>query len=280
MSVFEKILHALQFHGDAPTNYGLFHICFLVLTLAVTIFLVWRFKNASDKTVRKILLAFWITVVVFEIYKQLDFSMVVTDGVANWSYQWYALPFQFCSTIFYTLPFIIFLPDGWLRKAFIAFFTTFTFFAGFAVMLYPGDVFSPDIGVSVQTMIHHGTQVALGIFLTAHSLKNVKFRHLGIALAIFYVFCGIAMILNESVHNLIVAGEIVGEFNMFFISPYYNCTLPILADIYKAVPYPAFLAIYMVGFALIALLFFAIEKGILALVGKCKKAPVEPTVEQ
>jgi hypothetical protein len=52
---------------------------------------------------------------------------------------------------------------------------------------------------------------------------------------------------------------------MFYISPYYNNDLPVLSTIYPMVPYFVYLIIYIFGFALVAALVFAIEKGIVAL---------------
>ena len=58
-------------------------------------------------------------------------------------------------------------------------------------------------------------------------------------------------------------------FNMFYISPYYPCTLPLLNIIYDSVPYVIFLILYIIGFVLaasailgIAILFDKIEKAI------------------
>jgi hypothetical protein len=43
-------------------------------------------------------------------------------------------------------------------------------------------------------------------------------------------------------------GDPSQTFNMFFISPYYACTLPILSIINEKVPYLVFLACYVLGF--------------------------------
>lgn len=260
MSAFENFIHFLQAGMDRPGNFGTFHICCLAVTLIASIVLAWRFHNASDKTIRRIIFIFWITLVVLEVYKQLVFSLSVSDNIATWDYQWYAFPFQFCSSPLYAMPFIIFLKDGKIRNAFISFFATFSFFAGFAVMLYPNDVFINMIGINLQTMIHHGTQVALGVLLVAHNRKRMNKRYFVGSLVVFYIFAAIAMILNEIVHNHLVQIGANDAFNMFYISPYHDCTLPVLANIYKMVPYPVFLIIYLIGFAVVSLIIFGLEK--------------------
>ena len=51
---------------------------------------------------------------------------------------------------------------------------------------------------------------------------------------------------------------------MFFISPHFDCTLPVLSIIYPKVPYIGFLIIYILGFSIVAgivnLIYFGIYK--------------------
>ncbi len=272
MNFFEKILFFLQGEMECPTPYSLFHICCLLLVAAATVFLILRCRGVSDRAVRRICLVVWIVVVALEIYKQLVFSMSVTDGTATWDYQWYAFPFQFCSTPLYALPFVIWLKDGRLRDAFIAFFATFSVFGGLAVMFYPGDVFIGMIGINIQTMIHHGSQVVMGIFLFAYYRDRLPFRRLAGSVAVFAGFAATAILLNEIVFAYFTRIAMIDEtFNMFFISPHYPCTLPVLSGIYDKIPYLAFLLLYLVGFALIAAIILGAEIGITALIRKCGK---------
>ncbi len=262
MSLFEKIVHALQYEIETPKSYGLFHISFLIATIVAAILLVIFFHDSSEKTFRKILFAIWITMVALEIYKQTVFSMSVTDGAAVWDFQWYAFPFQFCSTPLYALPFIIFLKEGRVRDAFMTFFSGFSLFAGLAVMFYPNDVFISMLGIDIQTMVHHGSQVAIGVLVAAHSRKRTNLKALLGSLFVFYAFTAVAMVLNISVYSYFTASGIDESFNMFYISPYFDCTLPVLSSIYKMVPYAAFLVIYIFGFSFVSALFYSIEKGI------------------
>ena len=279
MSVINRIMDILEARMDIPKPYGWFHLLFLALTAAGTVFLIWRFRNSSDKTVRRILFGIWIVMVILEFYKQLEGAHDVVWGVHVWSYLWRWFPFQFCSTPLYCLPFIIFLPDCWWRRAFSAFFAGFSLFAGLAVMAYPFDVFSTLVGINIQTMIHHGCMVAVGIFMVAYNRHHMNKRYFAGSLAVFYAFAAVAVILNEAIHAMIVDRALVdASFNMFFISRHYPCTLPVLADIYAKVPYPAFLCIYMIGFAAVSALIYGLEKGVLALIYRQK--PSAPSVSR
>ena len=44
-------------------------------------------------------------------------------------------------------------------------------------------------------------------------------------------------------------------FNMFYISPFYPCTLPVLNIIYEKTPYIVFLLCYILGFLLAGYIF-------------------------
>ena len=269
MSIFERILYLLQADMETPASYGVWHICFLLLTAAASVLAVWRFRNASEKTLRKLLLGVWIGLAALEVYKQLVFSLDVTDGVASWSYQWYAFPFQFCSSPLYVLPFAVFPKSDRIRSAVMSFLATFSLFGGLAVMAYPGDVFISMIGINIQTMVHHGSQVVLGILLAAWNRRRMGKVFFAGGIAVFAILAAVAMLLNLGVHAALAAAG-MGDltFNMFFISPYFDCTLPVLSAIYPVVPYPVFLALYLLGFSAVAGGIFTLEKGILYLTGR------------
>ena len=271
MSLLEKFIGILEYKVSIPTVFGTYHLCCLALVVLAAVFLVWRFKDASDKVIRRLLFAVWCVITLMEILKQLEGVYYIDDyGVPTWSYLWHSFPLQFCSTPYYCMPFIIFLPDGFWRRAFIAFFTTFSLFAGLAVMIYPGDVFCSTLFLDLQTMIHHGSMVALGVLMVAHNRRKLDKKSFIGGLSIFYAFAAIALLLNELIYYFVLIDRPSEAINLFFISRHYDSTLPILADVYKAVPYGVYLIVYLVGFALVSLLFFLLEKGIITLVQKCK----------
>lgn len=269
MTFFERMVALLQVEMTTPASYGVWHICFLLLTVAASVGAVWRFRDASEKTQRRLLLTVWLVLVTLEVYKQLVFSMDVTDGVADWSYQWYAFPFQFCSSPLYVLPFAIFPRSDRIRSAVMSFLATFSLFGGLAVMAYPGDVFIGMIGINIQTMVHHGSQVVLGVLMVAWNRRRMDKIFFAKGVIVFAILAAVAMILNLGVHAALVSAG-MGDltFNMFFISPYYPCTLPVLSLIYPAVPYPVFLALYLLGFSAVAGIVFGMEAGILHLIGQ------------
>ena len=270
MNIFEEIVYFLRAEMERPVLFGAWHLVSLALAILLAAFMVWKFKDCSDKTLRRILLVFWVIIVLLEVYKQVVFSMK-SDGVtATWDYQWYAFPFQFCSTPMYLLPILIFAKEGKVRNAVVAYMATFSLFAGLAVMIYPGDVYIELIGINIQTMVHHGLQFVIGVFLVAHNRHRLNKRFFAWCMIVFSVLAFVALIMNIIMHNIFLANGMDDTFNMFYISPYYNCTLPILSDIYPKVDYPVFLIIYILGFTLVSALVYTIEKSIVTVCSKIK----------
>ena len=268
MNAFEKIVYALSKRVPTPVPFGTFHLIWLAVVILFTVALCVFFRNSNEKTIKRIILISWICMVIGEIYKQVVFSLSVTDGVASWAYKWHHFPFQLCATPLYVFPLSIFC-RGKFQKFINAYISTFSLFGGLVVMIYPGDVFTATLGVNIQTMIHHGLQVAIGILLAINNRKELSFRNFLQSIPVFAVAVGSALILNIVVYNIFAAqgGEIPG-FNMFYISPYFPCTLPLVSLIYPIVPYPVFLLIYIIGFTVAALAVYYAIFGIYRLVLK------------
>ncbi len=229
-----------------------FHYLSLVLMVIGFVLIITRLKGASDAKVRKTVLGFAIVLILFEIYKQLNYSYS-----NDWNYRWYAFPFQFCSTPMYVALLAGIIKKGKLQDALFAFLATFGFFAGFAVMLYPATVFVGTIGINIQTMVHHGGMAVLGIGLLANRVK-LQSKTILAAMAVFTVLVVIAMGLNLW-HNAYIQD---GTFNMFFINPIYDNDLPILSMVQPLVPYPVFLMTYVLGFTFVSYLMLVFAIGI------------------
>ena len=182
--------------------------------------------------------------------KQIEYTFSIENNMIVADYQWYAFPYQFCSAIIYVAPFAIFTkPHTRVHEFSLAFISTFSLLAGILVMCYPADVFVSTIGINIQTMYHHGSQVILGVYVLMYNRHKVNVKFFLKACITFSIAVTIALALN------LIAPYFTSEtFNMFFISPYYECTLPVLGSIYAILHpmglYLVFLAIYICAFSL------------------------------
>ncbi len=273
MNWFEKTLDILSYEvSERPTSYGWLHLLFAGSAIALTVYLCIRHKKCTDKRFRVIIGIIWGVMVAFEIYKQLQFSCHTDGKTAYWSYQWYAFPYQFCSTPLYVLPFVIFMPDGKVRDAAMSFTALFALFAGLAVMVYPDSIFTKELLISIQSLTHHGLQVVSGVFTAVWCRKKYTKKplfYLG-GLAVFLILVAVAMALNLTIQPALdryATANNVGPqtFNMFYISPYSNSTLPILSLIQPKVPYVVFFVMYLIGFGFVGLIVYYAEFGLMQL---------------
>lgn len=247
MIVFNNIFDILGYElKEAPKPYGLFHLCAFAIAIIIAIVLAIKYKKPSEKQGQRIILIISIILFIFEIYKQVIFSY--NDG--NWSYSWWAFPFQFCSVPMYVGLLAGLIKDGKLRRALYAFLGTFCLFAGLAVMVYPNDVFITTLGISIQTMVHHGGMLIMGIFCLASNKTVPDLKSIYGSALVFLSLVSIAQTLNITLASK--------GLNMFFISPYIPCSLPILSIIQEKFGYTVFIFTYLLGFIFIAFLILRI----------------------
>ena len=264
MLFLSRLMEFLGKTDDIPKLLGPTHIITFILVISLGVALSLIFKNPDKKTVRYILLITSVLSIALEIYKQFIYSHTLDGNIMSFDYQWFAFPFQFCSTPMYVGLLAAIIKKDAIHKPLCGFLATYGLFAGIAVMIYPGDVFTDLVGINIQTMICHGLMVAIGIFLLASGY--VKPRHstmLG-AFCVFTVIIGIATILNEVVyHSGILNGE---TFDMFFISRHFESKLSIYSNVEKVIPYPYCLGVYIFCFSSASYILLLINMGVRRLV--------------
>lgn len=238
MRFLQNTLRLMDASMNTPSLFGWFHLLWLGITAVATIALC-RYEKGKE---RSVILWTSIIVIFLEIYKQINYSFSYTKDI-TFDYQWYAFPFQFCSTPMY-VGLLAALTRGKLHRALCSYLSTFALFAGLCVMIYPGDVFIDTIGINIQTMICHGSMVVIGIYLLAIGYVELTHKTVLNAIPVFAVCVLIAVGMNDFAHFT----GLEETFNMFFISPHWDCTLPIYSLIHEAVPFPINLLIYIAGF--------------------------------
>ncbi len=275
MNFLMKVLTVLDFEMVKPEMYGWFHILWLFLTAVATVLLCWLFKEGTEKQAKRIVFITALIVIVMEIYKQINYTFTISDGTINADYQWYIFPFQFCS-----MPMFIGFLAGLLKKCKVrdslyAFLATYAVFAGTSVMLYPSTVFIKTIGVNIQTMFCHGSMIVVGVYLLYTGCVKVKFSTILKAMPVFAIAVVTAAILNE-IANACGINE-TETFNMFFISPYCDPSLPVYSMVQNVVKFPLCLFIYILGFTAAAFIILAIAVGVKRIFDK--KTTLSQTVE-
>lgn len=260
MKFLGEIIDLLNLKMETPQLYGWFHLLCLFLTVVATVVICVLCKHKTRRQVITIVFGTAILVTILEIYKQFNFTFAYDGEKITADYMWYAFPWQFCSMPMYVGLLAGIFRKGKVHESLCAFLATYSIFAGVCVMLYPVSVFVDTIGINIQTMICHGSMITIGVYLLYTGYVKMEHKTILKALPVFVVAIGIAMIMNEVAYY---SGLLeTDEFNMFFISPHCNPSLPVYSIVQEIVPYPWCLIIYVTAFALAAYLMLLISMGV------------------
>ena len=267
MEVWTKILQILDTQMETPVPYGPFHLLWLGIVVVTSVLLAQYSKKMDRKSIQKIVLVTALVTIALEIYKQINFTF--GDGSGTPANQWYAFPWQFCST-----PMYIGLAAGLSKKgrfhdALCAYLATFALFAGIAVMLYPTSVFVGTVGINIQTMVCHGSMVVIGVLLLASGYVKLDWSSLRKAVPVFVTMVLTAVVLNEVAYRVGILEA--HTFNMFFISPYCDPSLPVYSLVQGVVPFPLSLVVYVLGFTAAAGIILAMGMGLQRLARRERK---------
>ena len=265
MEFFHSILKILDYRIEKPVVFGWFHWVWIALTILVAVALcVWHKRSGTEDRVRRVVMGNAIFVIILEIYKMINYSFLESNGYA-FDFQWYAFPWQFCSTPMYIGLLAGIIRKGKVHESMCAYLATFSIFAGLCVTIYPGDVFTPVLGVDIQSMICHASMISVGIYLYYSGYVKLEHKTILKAIPVFAVCVTIALVLNEVMYYSGILDMPDGTketFNMFYISSHFPSTLPIYGAVHNAVPFPVNAIIYILGFSLAAYVILLIAMGI------------------
>ena len=260
----EEFIHFLQGEMQKPGLISWFHFVALIPIIAAAIIVPYFFRNASEKTYKRILLGAWITLIVLGIFKQLIKSFHYGDP-SYWEYSYKDFPFSLCSMIYYFTPIIIFVSKEKHPKivdAAIGYMCFISLIAGIAVCIYSNLAVSRFIYISIQTFIHHGTQVVLGILIYVWNRKTITIKTFYRSIIAFAITVVIAIIINVAFYPNYI--------NMFFISPMIITNLPIGDVIQEKASYPVYLICYLTVLSLATFLTYLVETSIYKAIEKKK----------
>lgn len=246
MQYLGEILNLLNIKMNTPIPYGGFHLFFLITSFLAGVLLCRYHANAGEGFIRRLLFVTALTVIGLEIYKQINFSFRYDGKTILFDYQWYAFPFQFCSTPMYIGLLAALIKNERIHRSLCAYLGTYSLFAGLCVMFYPVSVFVDTIGINIQTMVCHGSMVSIGLYLLCSGYVKTELRTVLRAFPVFLTLVLVASLMNEAAYQ---TGLLETEtFNMFFISPYCAPELPVYASVQRILPFPLSLLVYILAF--------------------------------
>ena len=271
MALITEIIKLVHTETVEPRAFGILHLSFIFAVLCVTVFFCVKLCDVSDATFRRVIGGAFFVMLTLEILKQVLSSMSVSDGEIVYSYVWSAFPFQLCSTPIYILPILAFAPDGKLRDCVASYTMTFALAGGLVTYIFPKTILTGRMIINVQTLIHHGLQIITGVYTAAYYRRKIDRRFFLGGVSVFAVVFAIANFLNTVGYKLFVSFGIMADgeaFNMFYISPRADQTVPILSDFFNWFHPIVFIAGYFVVLTLSAALLTYIARTVYTLAQK------------
>lgn len=245
--MFTEFLLALnEMNMTEPPIWGWWHLMWIGIAVGLSVFFYVAKKKGLKIPENLVFGIYGFLTLFLEILKQLMWAVSKVDGAVYWSYSWYSAPFQFCTTVMYVCIALCFVKNKKARQYLYSFLMYFGIISMSLVLVTPGDIFVRNIWINIHTSVMHFGGFAVCMFAIINRKAAYKPKNVLKGAAVFLGFVLVALLLDVAV---VMSGINRGNtFNMFYISPYYPCTLPVFADIYKAVPYPVFLLIYLAAF--------------------------------
>lgn len=283
MNFLEKLLTLLDSKMTRPESYGWFHLLVWALVIALATLLCISYKKKCAPDPEKLVFITSLVVIFLEVYKQINYTFSVGDGGITADFQWYAFPWQFCSMPMYVGALTGVFKKGKIHESLLAFLATFSVFAGLCVLFYPNDIFVETIGINIQTSICHGVMPVLGFYLFYTGRVKAEHKTILKAIPVFATAVFIAVIINEAAYR---TGLLETDtFNMFFVSPHCEPSLPVYSLVQAVVPFPWCLIIYIAAFSLAAYVILLIAIALKSIFKTKSPLPVitykeKETVEQ
>ncbi len=268
LSPFEQFLLFLQAEMEEPQSWGRFHLLTLGLMCCAIAVLYTRRKQHCETQLKFVLGMYSMVALTTELLKQLSwtFNYNLATQVVLWDYEWYSFPYQLCSTPMYVCLACFLMKKCRLRDSLLSYVAYITILGSIATIFMPDSCFVHDILVNIHTThLHYGSFV-VSVYLLMSGEVKLEREALLRGIFVFLAMVTSAFALNELVYW---SGILEGEtFNMFYISRHFISELPVFCDIQQAVPYPIFVAAYIVALSLGGLIIYEIARGIQYVYGK------------
>ena len=252
----EEFIHFLQGTMEEPEVISWFHFIALIPIIALAILIPLLFKNTKEKTYKRILFIFWVVLIVLEIFKELVKSFHYGDP-SYWEYSVRDFPFSICSMFYYFIPIILFVNKEKHPKivdAATGYLCLICLVTGIVVCVYTKMATSTLIYINIQTFIHHGSLVILGVFIYVWNRKNITIKTAYRSLIAFAITAVIAIIINLAFYPHFI--------NMFFINPTRITNLPVGDIVQEKAGYPVYLIAFLSVIALMTFLTYFVETSI------------------
>ena len=246
--------------SETPSLFGAVHIVALLVIAFFNIAAFFLVRNLDEEKLLRVLNKLGLLMILAEVFKQWFCHVYVFEGELNlWFFPW-----QLCSMAMY-LSFLAIYLKGKFRMVALVFLATYSLFADLVALALPYDMLRPQIPLVMHSFAYHGlviTESMIAIMILSKSVQRGRAsgeepRFLP-ATMLFLAMATVAEIINIVAHAIL--DDIHVEPNMFYITPAYPTTQPILHDIAVDYGIPVEIGLYLGLIILMSYLVFVVER--------------------
>ena len=234
---------------DGGAMYGWFFWLWMGMMALECVILLPLAAKRNQKTTDRVVLTYGLILLAAEVYKQVFFT------IEQGEYPWHLFPWQFCSVPMFAATLAPLIRNRRVKDAIYRFLSLFGLIAGIMTLIIPEGLYWDYVTITCHSFFWHTSIVVIGLYLIvandyAKTIKNFL-REMGGAAVVYSAAVGIALLLDVIWWLLIRSRVSAGaSFNMFYISPFFNSSLPVFRNVQPVVPYPVFLLFYIFSFCL------------------------------
>ena len=232
MGIIQKLMEATLCPITKPSAYGLFHISFMIISIAMMVVFCVLMKNKSDKTFRIVLLTTGAILIGAELYKHLYYAFAFNkemDGVMTTGYEWDIFSFQLCSVPMYLAIAVGCMKKSKLRDTLCEYMVSIGFLGGIMAYLEPSGILHADLFCLLHSCIWHGLLIFLALYIIFTKNGCNRLRDYPRSLIVFGGIVVVATFLNLVFYSKASVG-----FNMCYISPFRNTPLAVFSNVTEA----------------------------------------------
>ncbi len=207
---------------NRPEPYGLFHIAFVVLSLAVIITVCYFARKSSDKVFRIVIGSIGAVLILSEVYKQLYYYF----AAGNSGYDWWVFPFQLCSVPMYLSVVVGCMKKCKVRDAICEYLACIGLLGGIMAYIEPSGILNPYYFTLIHSCLWHALLIFIGLYVLFTGNAGKRLKDYRSALIVFG-----GVVLTATVLNIIFRDK--PEFNMCYISPFDDTPLAVFSTFDK-----------------------------------------------
>ncbi len=202
-----------------PHPYGAFHLIFVVVSLVLIVAVCYSARKSRDKTFRIVMFSIGALLLLSEVYKQFYYFYAVDEV----GYDWDSFPFQLCSVPMYLSMVVGCMRKGKVRDALCEYLVTVGMLGGIMAYAEPSGILHEDYFTLIHSCTWHALLIFIGLYILFTGNACRKLKDYKKALIVLGGVVLMATVLNFIFHSR-------PDFNMCYISPYYNTPLAVFSS--------------------------------------------------